>query len=64
LGHALKKALGVIAAQQGRELSDLASEAGAPVVSGSSLKAALDLNWEDPNECLSGLHVVLDWSLD
>lgn len=60
MGHALKKALGVIAAQQGRELSDLASEAGATVVSGSSLKAALDLNWDDPNECLSGLHVVLE----
>ena len=59
LGHALKKALGVIAAQQGRELSDLASEAGATIVSGSSLKAALDLNWEEPNECLSGLQVVL-----
>jgi hypothetical protein len=60
LGHALKKALGVIAAQQGRELSDLANEAGATVVSGSSLKAALDLNWEDPNQCLSGLQVVLE----
>jgi Transposase DDE domain/Transposase domain (DUF772) len=59
LGHALKKALGVIAAQQGRELSELASEAGATVVSGSSLKAALDLNWDDPNECFSGLQVVL-----
>jgi hypothetical protein len=60
LGHALKKALGVIAAQQGRELSDLAREAGATIVSGSSLKAALDLNWDDPNECFSGLQVVLD----
>lgn len=59
LGHALKKALGVIAAQQGRELSDLASEAGATVVSGSSLKAALDLNWDDPNERLSALHMLL-----
>ncbi|UBF24198.1 hypothetical protein K9N68_21070 [Kovacikia minuta CCNUW1] len=41
-------------------MSDLAREAGATVVSGSSLKAALDLNWEDPNECLSGLQVVLE----
>ena len=59
LGHALRKALGVIAAQQGRELSELAVEAGATVVSSSSLKAALDLNWDDPNERYCGLQVVL-----
>lgn len=48
LGHALRKALRVIADQQGRGLADMAREAGAAVVSGSSLKAALDLNWDDP----------------
>lgn len=60
LGHALKKALSVIAAQQGRELSEVATEAGATVVASSSLKAALDLNWDDPNQRFSGLQVVLD----
>jgi len=45
LGHALRKALGVIARQQGRGLADIAVEAGAGVLrSGGSLKAALDLD--------------------
>jgi len=54
LGHALRKALGVIARQQGRGLTQpvavaaLAEQAGAPVLGGSSLKAALDLDWDDP----------------
>lgn len=50
LGHAFRKALSVIARQQGRGLRELAIEAGATLVSGSSLKAALDLNWDDPEE--------------
>lgn len=50
LGHALRKALSVIARQQGRELAEVATEAGAPMVAGSSLKAALDLNWDDPQQ--------------
>jgi transposase len=51
MGHALRKALGVIARQQGRGLTDLAgiaAQAGAPMVGASSLKAALDLDWDDP----------------
>ncbi len=50
LGHALRKALGVIARQQGRELAEVASEAGAELVAGTSLKAALDLDWDDPEQ--------------
>ena len=42
LGHALKKALSVIARQQGRGLTEVATEAGASLVVGSSLKAVLD----------------------
>ena len=48
LGQALRKALGVIAGQQGRGLADVASETGASVVGDLSLKAALDLDWDDP----------------
>jgi hypothetical protein len=59
LGHALRKALGVIAVQQGWELAELATEAKAPVVSGSSLKAALDRNWDDPTARQEALAVVL-----
>src|SRR2546421_9777901 len=50
LGHALRKALGMIARQQGRGLAEVAVEAGATLLSGSSLKAALDLDWDDPQE--------------
>jgi Transposase DDE domain/Transposase domain (DUF772) len=60
LGHALRKALGVLARQQGRGLADVASAAGAPILGGSSLKAALDLDWDDPAERVRALAAVLD----
>jgi transposase len=60
LGHALRKALGVLARQQGRGLADVATEAGAPILGGSSLKAALDLDWDAPAERMRALVTVLD----
>src|SRR5437764_13920163 len=39
VGHALKKVMRVVANQQGRELVEVAKEAGAQLVCGSSLKA-------------------------
>lgn len=60
LGHALKKALGVIARQQGRELRAIALEMKAELVADSSLKAALDLNWENPEERNLALGMVLE----
>jgi hypothetical protein len=60
LGHALRKALGVLARQQGRGLADVAAETGAPILGGSSLKAALDLDWDDPAERTRALVAVLD----
>ncbi len=61
LGHALKKALGVIARQQGRGLTEVAKEAGAPVLTeAGSLKAALDLDWDDPGEQAQALLKVLE----
>lgn len=59
IGHALRKALGVIARQEGWDLTTLAREAGAEVVTGSSLKAALDLNWDEPTERQRALRMVL-----
>lgn len=60
LGHALRKALGVIARQQGRGLADLAAEARVPLLSGEqSLKATLDCNWDDPAERTVALERVL-----
>jgi hypothetical protein len=52
MGHALRKALGVIAAGQGWGQADgvaiVAQVAGVPALAASSLKAALDLDWDDP----------------
>jgi len=60
LGHALRKALGVIARQQGRGLAEMASEAQASLVGGSSLKAALDRDWDDPDQREQALGLVLE----
>ncbi len=52
VGHALRKALGVIAVLQGRGQAAgtavLAAQAGVPQLAASSLKAALDVDWDDP----------------
>jgi hypothetical protein len=59
LGHALRKALRVVARQQGRGLAAVATEARAAVVSTSSLKAALDVDWDDPQAPQQALAQVL-----
>jgi transposase len=52
MGHALRKALGVIAVLQGRGQAAgtavMADLAGVPQLGASSLKAALDADWDDP----------------
>ncbi|MEG5014314.1 hypothetical protein QUB19_29640, partial [Microcoleus sp. B4-C5] len=60
LGHALRKAVSVIAAVQGREPAEIASEAGAPILNSSSLKTALDLNWDNPVERQNALSIILN----
>ena len=51
MGHALRKALGVIAVLQGRGqaagTAAVAAQAGVPELAASSLKAALDRDWDD-----------------
>jgi transposase len=59
MGHALRKALGVLARQQGRELAAVAAEAGAELLAGPSLKAALDADWDDPLQRQEALQQVL-----
>jgi Transposase DDE domain/Transposase domain (DUF772) len=52
MGHALRKALGVIAVVQGwgqaAGTAVVAAQAGVPQLAASSLKAALDRDWDDP----------------
>lgn len=48
LGHAARKLLEAVAEQSGRDFSEVALEAGMPVLLASSVKAGLDRNWSDP----------------
>jgi hypothetical protein len=65
VGHALRLVLGVLAGQQGWGLAAaerarlLAGQAGIPVLAGPSVKAALDLDWDDPAARQRALGVVL-----
>jgi transposase len=59
LGHALRKAIGVLARQQGRELAAEAAAAGTPLLGAASLKAALDCDWDDPAARAAALEQIL-----
>jgi hypothetical protein len=59
VGHALKKVMRVVADQQGRELVEVANEAGAAVVCETSLKAALDRDWDQVGQRDEALRLVL-----
>src|SRR6266487_1281304 len=59
LGHALRKALSVIARKPGRGLTEIAAEADASLLGSWSLKAALDRDWDEPSERAEALEVVL-----
>jgi hypothetical protein len=68
LGHALKKVMRVVADQRGWELAEVAQEAGAGLVCGTSLKAALDRDWDQQMQkdealalVLQVLHMVDTW---
>ena len=59
LGHALRKALEIIAQNYQQNLASVAAIAGAEVVTGTSLKAALDLDWDDPEARNMALSTIL-----
>ena len=59
LGHALKKTLALIAKMEGKDLQTIATEAGAEIVTNSSLKAALDRDWDDPQAKREALVTIL-----
>src|SRR6266567_4152317 len=59
LGHALKKVMSVVAGQQGRWLGEVAQEARAELVCSTSLKAALDRDWDQQLQKDEALTLVL-----
>jgi hypothetical protein len=63
LGHAPGKVVGMLARQQGsgpaEGITVLAAQAAVPELAASSLKAALDLDWDDPASLQQALGVML-----
>lgn len=68
LGHALRKALEIIASKTQKDLELIAKDAGAEIITNSSLKGALDLDWDEPSareqaliKILQALNQVENW---
>ncbi|MEH2092309.1 IS1182 family transposase [Nostoc sp.] len=59
LGHALRKVLEIIAENTQESLKTVAASAGAEIVAKTSLKAALDLDWDDPEARNIALSTIL-----
>jgi Transposase DDE domain/Transposase domain (DUF772) len=59
LGHALRKALSIIAENTQESLESVAANMGAEIVARTSLKAALDLDWDDPESRNVALSTIL-----
>lgn len=59
IGHALKKALHLVAKQRGETVADVGHEAGAEIVCRSSLKAALDRDWDQIEQREEALDLVV-----
>jgi transposase len=60
LGHALRKSVRLLARTQGCDPHTVAAGAGLDLLAGPSLKAALDLDWDDPSARDHALVAVLD----
>src|SRR5947209_5958852 len=59
IGHALKKALCLVAKSRGETVADVGHEAGAEIVCGPSLKAVLDRDWDRVELREEALELVL-----
>jgi hypothetical protein len=60
LGHALRKAVGLVAQELGTSAEVVVADAGLTLLGHSSLKAALDLDWGEPRARARALGLVLD----
>ena len=47
IGHAVRDVLETIALREGKSRDEVAVQAGIPLLTGASIKAALDIDWED-----------------
>lgn len=59
IGHAVREVLRTVAERLGVDEHAAAEQVGVPLVVGSSLKAALDINWDDPRQKKAALEQLL-----
>ena len=59
IGHAARELLSSVADRLDVEMEVVAERAGIPLVTGSSLKAALDIDWDDPRQKKAALEQLL-----
>ena len=60
IGHAVREVLSTLANDSGITIGEMANRAGIPLVAGSSLKAMLDLDWDDPQQKSQGLARLIE----
>jgi len=59
IGHAAGDVLRTAARRLGRKPEDIAEEAGIPLATASSIKAGLDLDWDQPDARTRGLRTLI-----
>jgi hypothetical protein len=59
IGHAARELLRAAAKRLGLDEKTAAQQAGIPLVTGSSLKASLDIDWDDPRQKKAALELLL-----
>jgi hypothetical protein len=60
IGHAMREVLRTIAARLGVGMEEAARQAKVPLLTGSSLKASLDIDWDDPAQRKDALARLLE----
>jgi hypothetical protein len=59
IGHAARDVVSTVAKKLNLTMEEAARRAGIPLLTGTSLKAALDINWDDPAEKKAALERLL-----
>jgi hypothetical protein len=60
LGHAARKIVGCVAATTGLNFDDICHAAGIPLLLFPSIKAGLDVNWNEPEQRDIALNILID----
>lgn len=60
LGHAARKLIKAFSLRTGQSMDAVATEAGIPLVAGSSIKAGLDVDWTQPEASEEALNRLID----